>query len=436
MRGDRGRVEPRVLDGNPRLVRQAQSQPQRVVVEAVAPLPVHVERPQDARAHPDRDAHQRPGLLALYARSVLREEPGVPGRVGRDDRLAGRGHAPAEGLPDGDALTQHRFEGARGRLDADEELALHEAKARLAPEHRGRRLRDRAQHRGQIQAARQPPGDLHQRGQTPTPVLRLLVEPGVPQEDADLLADRLENAQLHVVEAATALPPDEVEGPGHLAVGDQRDAGARLVAREPADRGGVELRVARHVVRPHDPALIEHGPAEGLLLQGDPRRRQSLEERLRHVVRGHRTELGPLAVGQVRGDRVGTRHPRQLPANEPERLLEVGRAADDAGDPEEPDVRRVLRRELGRPLGHEPLDVGGAAPGSPHIDRDQACQRQAGRQDAPRLPAEPEALALPAASQDEESAAECQTGTEREEERQGKPDGEWQAHRGLSRCRV
>ena len=99
----------------------------------------------------------------------------------------------------------------------------------------------------------------------------LLVEPGVSEEEPDLLADVIETAQVALGKAPAGRPPDDVEAPDHVVLDDQRQEEARLM-REAPEHPVREAWVARNVVRVHGTSLPPERKEEALLFERQRRR--------------------------------------------------------------------------------------------------------------------------------------------------------------------
>ena len=167
--------------------------------------------------------------------------------------------------------------------------------------------------------------------QTARPRVQRVVQPGVAQEDAGLLADRLQRGQVRILEAPPRPPPHQVERARDLAVEEERDDQARLV-REATEEVDGEPRVGRQVVAPDDLAAPEHRVEPVLVGRGQLGPGQRLERVLGHVVGGHRAELGAVGLPDVGRDRLRAGQPGQLPADEPQGLEKIGGRAGHARD--------------------------------------------------------------------------------------------------------
>jgi hypothetical protein len=95
--------------------------------------------------------------------------------------------------------------------------------------------------------------------------LGLAEPPGAAKQQRDLLAHRFERGDARVVDPLRALPPDQVEGAGRVAVGVHRhdQAGAVGEVMEELER---EARIGVDVVAPGGGRRREDAVAEALLV--------------------------------------------------------------------------------------------------------------------------------------------------------------------------
>ena len=112
---------------------------------------------------PSRPAERRRGVL---------DQPRIRHRIGDDERLAGRRHAPAEGFPDSESLLEDSLSGPRRGPHEHEVIAVHEPEHHLAFEDHGGRFSNGAEHGLESQARRQALGHFEEEPQPLFPISR------------------------------------------------------------------------------------------------------------------------------------------------------------------------------------------------------------------------------------------------------------------------
>ena len=383
--------QPRLLDGDRRLVRERQQHGDLVRPEAARGAGVDVQVADHAVLRAQGHADESPEALLQRTTLVRRRVPGVRGQVLDGHGLAGDRDRAAQALPDSEAGDRHDAD-HRLRAGADHEVvavAEPEAGAVRAKQPRGL-VHDPREHGLRVVRGRHVARHLVQHLEPLLAPPRLLVEPHVLDEEPRLLAHALRQRQLALLERAPRGPPDGVDGPDHRGARDQRQDQRRPV-RERAERLVGEARIVRDVVGVHGPTRAPERQVELPLAEREHQCRQPLQVLLRHVVGRRGDETVGVPVVEVRGDGVRPEQARQLAAGAPERLADVEGGADRGRDGGErfalrqPRLQRLLQLrvlpEQAPPLD-DPPDDDGQAPevhGLHDVARGAALDRLDGR---------------------------------------------------------